>query len=58
MTKDEIIDLIKDLRSFYVITEYINMNAKLKKIYDKSVNSVRVMVINRNGYEDVYKRQV
>ena len=51
MTKDEIIDLIKDLRSFYVITEYINMNAKLKKIYDKSVNSVRVMVINRNGYD-------
>ena len=51
MTKEEIIEKIESFRSFYLITEYITMNAQLKKIYDKSVNSVRMMVINRNGYD-------
>lgn len=51
MEKHEIVDLIKGLNSFYVITEYINMDSELKRIYDKSVNSIRMMVINDNGYD-------
>lgn len=49
-TKEEIVALIEEQKSFYVITEYINMHPELKKIYPKSVNSIRVMVINREGY--------
>ena len=54
---DQIIDLedlenmINDFHSFYLVTEFINMNYNLKKIYDKSVNSIRVMVINKYGYD-------
>ncbi len=50
MKKEEIIELIENLSSFYIVTEYINMHSQLKKIYPKSVNSVRMMVINREGY--------
>ena len=50
MTKDEIIQLINEVKVFYLVTDFINMNSELKKIYDKSVNSVRVMVINKYGY--------
>ncbi len=44
-------DLIRAQKNNYVVTSYIIMNSKLKEIYPKSVNSIRVMVINRFGYE-------
>ena len=54
---DQIIDpedfknMINGFHSFYLVTEFINMNYNLKKIYDKSVNSIRIMVINKYGYD-------
>lgn len=50
-SKEQFIELVESFKSFYLITEYIDMNNELKKIYPKSVNSIRVMVINENGYE-------
>lgn len=50
MTAEEIIEMVENFKSYYLVTEFINMNAELKKIYDKSVNSIRVMVINKDGY--------
>ncbi len=50
MTKMQIINFISGFKSPYIVTEFIEMNTQLKKIYSKSVNSIRVMVINRNGY--------
>ena len=50
MTQEEIISKIEGFKSFYLVTEYISMNTQLKRIYDKSVNSIRMMVINRKGY--------
>ncbi len=45
-------DLLESFKSFYVITEYIdNMHPFLKGIYPKSVNTVRVMVVNPHGYD-------
>lgn len=44
-------DLIRAQRSIYVVTSYINMHPTLKKIYPTSVNSIRVMAINRHGYD-------
>ena len=43
--------LIDELKSFYVVTEYLVMHEQLRKIYDKSVNTVRIMVINGHGYD-------
>ncbi len=44
-------ELICQQRSVYVVTSYIFMHSELKKIYPTSVNSIRVMAINRHGYD-------
>ncbi len=38
-------------KSFYIVTEYLVMHEQLRKIYDKSVNTIRVMVINEHGHD-------
>lgn len=43
--------LLAAQKSFYVVTEYLVMHDELRKIYPRSVNTVRVMVINRRGNE-------
>ena len=43
--------IVEDRLSFYVITEYLEMHSDLKRIYDKSVNTVRMMVVNDHGYD-------
>ncbi len=44
-------ELIRQQRSVYVLTSYICMHPELKKIYPTSVNSIRIMAINRHGYD-------
>lgn len=41
--------LIGEQKSFYVVTEYVHMHRQLSAIYPKSVNTIRMMVINRHG---------
>ena len=50
-TIDEFFKIIDELKSFYIVTEYLEMHEELKKIYSKSVNTVRMMVVNSNGYD-------
>lgn len=50
-TEDEILKLMNERKSFYVVTEYLEMHDFLKAIYPKSVNTIRVMVINKNGHD-------
>lgn len=50
-TEAELMDLLRRQKSFYIIESYIYMHPELKKIYPKSVNSVRMMLINRHGYD-------
>ena len=40
--------LLMSQRSTYVVTEYIDMHPELKKIYPKTVNTIRIMVLNEN----------
>ena len=47
--KEDLLEILLGQKSFYVLTDYINMHSVLKKIYPKSVNSIRVMAINENG---------
>ena len=49
-TEKGIDELLKRQKSFYIVTSYIKMHPDLKKIYPQSVNSIRIMVINRDGY--------
>ena len=48
---DRIKELISSQKSSYVITEYIEMHRDLKKIYPGSVNTIRMMVINKTCFE-------
>lgn len=50
-TAEQIDQLIAEQKSFYVITEYVEMHPMLKAIYPKSVNTIRMMVINSHGYD-------
>ena len=43
--------LFDEIQSFYIVTEYLVMHDELKKIYPKSVNTVRIMVINAHGHD-------
>lgn len=51
VTAEDLYAIIDARKSFYVLTEYLDMHSRLKEIYPNSVNTVRVMVINRNGYD-------
>ncbi len=48
--KEELKRLIEGIKTFYVVTEYLEMHSELKKIYPKSVNTVRMMLVNDCGY--------
>lgn len=48
-SEQDILDLLAAQKSFYVVTEYLVMHDELQKIYPKSVNTIRVMVVNRKG---------
>lgn len=56
-TEDEMRDIVLGQKSFYVLTEYISMHDDLKKIYAKSVNTVRVVVVNSHGYDPKIMQQ-
>jgi len=53
-------ETIKSFKSFYIVTEYINMHDDIKNIFAGSVNTIRVMMINRDGHHpqlmDAYMR--
>ena len=51
VSEDGLRKIIDELKSFYIVTEYLVMHEQLRKIYDKSVNTVRMMVINAHGYD-------
>lgn len=50
---DDFIQFIKELNNYYILTEYIEMHSSLKAIYDNVACTIRIMVINRNGYDPV-----
>lgn len=50
-TPEKLQQLFEEQKSFYVVTEYLKMHSRLREIYSKSVNTVRIMVINQNGYD-------
>ena len=56
----EIRQTILNFKSYYVVTEYINMHDQIKTLYAGSVNTLRIMMINRDGYNpqllDAYMR--
>ena len=41
--------LFRKFDCFYILTEYIDMHDQIKEIYPGSVNTIRMMTINRDG---------
>lgn len=56
----EISQIIRGFKNFYIVTEYVTMHDEIKRLYAGSVNTLRLMVINRTGYDplilDAYMR--
>lgn len=48
LDKQALEELISSQKSTYAITEYIDMHEDMKKIYPKTVNSIRIMVLNES----------
>ena len=48
-TKQEVLDILEDINNQYLVTEYINMCDELKRVYDGSVNTVRMIVFKKDG---------
>lgn len=46
----EITSIIRSFKSFYIVTEYVKMHESIKRIYDGSVNTIRILMINKDGY--------
>ncbi len=49
-TEADLQKLIDSFTSFYILTEYIEQSDVINQIYGKSVNTIRMMVINADGY--------
>ena len=48
-TKQQVLDILEDIKNQYLVTEYINMCDELKRVYDGSVNTVRMIVFKKDG---------
>ena len=51
VTKQDVLDILEDVKNQYLVTEYINMCDELKAVYDGAVNTVRMLVFKRDGKE-------
>lgn len=52
-TEAEMLSFLGSLRKYYNISEYIVMHEDLRRIYSSVACTLRVMVINRHGYDPV-----
>lgn len=48
-TEEEMRELVRSFKSFYVVTEYLFMHPGLRDIYPHSLNTIRVAVTNREA---------
>lgn len=48
-TEEQMRDLVRSFKSFYVVTEYLFMHPGLRDIYPHSLNTIRVAVTNREA---------
>ncbi|MGN1414879.1 MAG: sugar-transfer associated ATP-grasp domain-containing protein [Anaerovoracaceae bacterium] len=49
VTRQQVLDILEDINNQYLVTEYINMHPVLKRVYDGSVNTVRMLVFKKDG---------
>ncbi len=47
--ENKLYSFFQELKGDYLISEYVIPHEQIKKIYDKSVSTIRMMVINTNG---------
>ena len=47
--KEDVLKILEDIENQYLVTEYINMHPEIKRIYDGSVNTIRMIVFKKDG---------
>jgi len=50
-TEEDVIHVLTSQKSFYVVTDYLYLAEELKQIYPASLNTIRVMVVNKDVHE-------
>lgn len=50
-SKEDLLELVSSQKSHYIVTDFLSMHEGLKVIYPKTVNTIRVAVINEHGYD-------
>lgn len=49
-TEQELIEVLTTQKSYYIVTDYLYLADELAKIYPRSLNTIRMMVINQDVY--------
>lgn len=52
-TKQDVLNILEDVKNQYLITEYIDMHHEIKRIYDGAVNTIRMIVFKKDGKNPV-----
>lgn len=48
-TEQDVLNILKDVKNQYLVTEYIDMHPIIKNIYSGSVNTIRMIVFKKDG---------
>ena len=51
--KQDVLDILADVKNQYLVTEYIDMHHEIKRIYDGAVNTIRMIVFKKDGRNPV-----
>ncbi len=52
-SKQDVLNILEDVKNQYLVTEYINMHHEIKRIYDGAVNTIRMIVFKKDGKNPV-----
>jgi hypothetical protein len=51
--KQDVLNILQDVKNQYLITEYIDMHPEIKRIYAGAVNTIRMIVFKKDGTNPV-----
>ncbi len=51
--RQDVLNILEDVKNQYLVTEYINMHHEIKRIYDGAVNTIRMIVFKKDGKNPV-----
>ncbi|MDP8052298.1 sugar-transfer associated ATP-grasp domain-containing protein [Pasteurella atlantica] len=53
ISKEDLMEKLSSLNTNYLITEYIKQHSQMNKFYSKSINTIRLHIVNEQGYNPI-----